>query len=147
MNIGEIIGRYRANAIRDSVPKREREKAPKRKRGKRKAGPQGSHRGGGFNHKVPGYPSLTEDFKKRGSHKRAWGKWEEPEEWLPDREKPAMRMCGVIVINGSSCLNAGAPIANECAGIPALKRPKGRFISGKMSYNDAMQHGMIKERK
>ena len=146
MNIGEIIGAYRVTAIRDSVPNREIAKKRKQKRDKRKAGPQRVYRGCGWNHRVPGYPSLTEDFKKRGSHKRAWGKWEEPEEWLPDREKDTITMCGVVVINGSSCKNVGAPIANECAGIPPLKRPKGRFISGRMSYNVAVQHGIVVEK-
>ncbi len=146
MKIGEIIGGKRRIAIRESVPQREREKSRKRKRGKRKAGPQRSYRGCGWNHKVPGYPPVTEGFKKRGSHKRAWGKWEEPEEWVVDREVPAIVIRGEIVVNGSSCTNVGAPIANECAGIPPLKRPKGRFISGRMSYNVAVQHGIVVEK-
>lgn len=146
MKIGEIIGAYRATAIREGVPKRERDKTRKRKRGKRKAGPQRSYRGCGWNHKVPGYPPITEDFRSRGSHKRAWGRWKEPDEWAEDREKPGIVMRGVIVQNGSSCSNVGAPIANECAGIPPGKRPQGRFISNKLSYNVAVQHGIVVEK-
>ncbi len=103
-----------------------------------------AHRGCGWNHRVPTTADPDSWTLARGTADRATGSWTEPDYWVVDPSKPYLFHNGKPL---APCPNVSALQANEAAAIPGGMRRKHleRRYRG-MSWNDAVQHGMLVEK-
>ena len=96
-----------------------------------------------WNHKVPGFTGWA--LLPRGTAKPAKTRWEEPEYWEVDPSKPYTYHNGELL---AQCPDVRVPVANELAAIPSgMREKKLNNHYRAMSWNEAVQHGMIAERK